>query len=73
MYFFLRIVKFLQLRRRRQIVKSRKYCLMCDYYYFYIFFSIFASHTSENFVDIFSLQNYTDKVEFMLHLISKKE
>ena len=51
--FSLRIVKFLQLRRHKQIAESRKYCLMCNYFSLvYIFFSIFVSHKFGNFVVI---------------------
>ena len=53
LYFFLRIMKFLQLHGRKQIAKSRKYYLVCDYLSLrYIFSSIFTFHWSENFVHI---------------------
>ena len=40
---FLRIMKSLQLRGRRKIAESRKYCLVCDYFflaYIFLYFCI---------------------------------
>ena len=45
LYYFLIIVKSLQLRRRRQIAESRKYCLVRVIVFFGVCFSIFfVSH-----------------------------
>ena len=53
LYFSLRIVKSLQLCGRKQFAKPHKYSLVCDFFFFLrIFFSIFASHKSGNFVHI---------------------
>ena len=44
LYFSLRIVKSLQLCGRRQFAKPCKYCLVCDFYFFFwrIFFLYFC-------------------------------
>ena len=52
MYFFLIIVKSLQLRGRKQIAELRKYCLVCVIIFFYMSFFYFISHKFGNFVVI---------------------
>ena len=50
--FSLRIVKSLQLCGRRKITEPHKYYLVWIIFLWCIFFSIFASHRSENFIHI---------------------
>ena len=46
-FFFLRIVKLLKLRKRKQIAKSRKYCLVWLFSLAHIFFYFYISQTQE--------------------------
>ena len=75
LYFSLRMVKSLQVCGCKQITESRKYCLVCDYFSLaYIFFSIFASHWSENFVYIPITTIFTKNLrKFLIMKWLKKE
>ena len=51
--FSLRIVKSLQLCGRRQIAEPHKYYPVCDYFFFYVYFSLFLHLTSLGILYIF--------------------